>query len=35
MEIALVTHGLFAHYLTGDIDAEGQQLGEYSDLRDA
>jgi broad specificity phosphatase PhoE len=27
-EIVLVTHGLFAHYLTGDIDEEGGQLGE-------
>jgi len=27
-EIVLVTHGVFAHYLTGDIDDEGGQLGE-------
>jgi len=27
-EIALVTHGYFAHYLTGNIDAQGNQLGE-------
>jgi len=29
-EIVLVTHGLFAHYLTGDIDDEGKQLGEWA-----
>jgi len=27
-EIVLVTHGVFAHYLTGDVDDEGRQLGE-------
>jgi len=27
-EVVLVTHGLFAHYLTGNIDEHGEQTGQ-------
>jgi len=33
-EIVLVTHGVFAHYLTGDIADDGQQLGEWKICQD-
>ena len=31
-EIALVTHGFFAHFLTGDVDVEGNQTTPVSFL---
>ena len=30
-DIVVVTHGAFAHFITGNVDEEGQQIGEQND----